>query len=73
MITSKEGSLLDFYVEFVSQVSIVGLVKKVETSSTKISYIIDDMTGCIEAHTYTGTDVSAVVGNDGVDSNVDML
>ena len=37
----------------------MGLVKKVETSSTKISYIIDDMTGCIEAHTYTGTDVSA--------------
>ena len=40
------------------QVSLLGLVKSVETSSTKISYVIDDMTGCIEAHTYTGTDVS---------------
>ena len=38
------------------QVSVVGIIRAVETSTTKVSFIIDDHTATIEAINYVGTD-----------------
>jgi len=37
-------------------VTIVGIVRRVETSTTRVSFLLDDQTGTIEAINYVGTD-----------------
>jgi len=43
-------------------VTVVGLVKRVETTTTKNSFFIDDQTATIEAVNYVGTDDEGTVG-----------
>jgi len=50
---------LKFYDIEVSVVSIVGLIKSVEDTSTKITYVMEDQTGSIEAICYIGSDDTA--------------
>ncbi|CAG7728368.1 unnamed protein product, partial [Allacma fusca] len=55
-LQESQDDVMKIHDKEVPVITIVGLVKSVEHSSTKTSYVIDDQSGTIDAVTYVGTD-----------------